>query len=277
MNNKEEYICGSKELDKAMDRNLIFFPLHLLVLILAICIPHSRVFLPCLLACLLNFVESEWHGCEGDTNESCSKCIRKTTSRRIIVIAFFSIIAIINGCMELLKEGFSASYIPSYILFAFNVLLMFNLRSVYNIAKNISNKLEYKAKVKEDVENISSRVTNTVKISEEMFYGLDEDEKDILRPYVEKLVNLFMQSYDKMYSINDPDTFLNIEYFLNRYAKTINAYKKGKGSSDLDFLRRLNNSAEELYNTLNSKKQNLRKIEFESKLEVLKIRLSKIF
>lgn len=277
MNNKEEYICGSKELDKAMGRNLIFSPLHFLVLILAICIPHSRVFFPCLSAYLLNFVESEWYDCKGDTNESCLKCIRKTTSRRIIIIALFSIIAIINGCMELLKEGFSTSYIPSYILFAFNVLLMFNLRSVYNIAKNISNKLEYKAKVKEDIENISSRVTNTVKISEEMFYGLDEDEKDILRPYVEKLVNLFMQSYDKMYSINDPDTFLNIEYFLNRYAKTINAYKKGKGSSDLDFLRRLNNSAEELYTTLNSKEQNLRKIEFESKLEVLKIRLSKIF
>lgn len=87
------------------------------------------------------------------------------------------------GVWSFLKEGFSTSYIPSYILFAFNVLLMFNLRSVYNIAKNISNKLEYKAKVKEDIENISSRVTNTVKISEEMFY----EDGQVVGPTFEEL------------------------------------------------------------------------------------------
>lgn len=103
MDNKKEYICGSNELDKAMDRSLNLFLLSFLALILAICIPHSRIFLPCLLAYLISLIASVWHGCEGDTNELCSKCIRKTTSRRIVIIAFFSIIAIFNGCMELFK------------------------------------------------------------------------------------------------------------------------------------------------------------------------------
>lgn len=276
MDNKEEYICGSKELDKAIDKSLNFLPLHLLVLILAICIPHSRVFLPCFLACLISLVASVYHGCEGDTDESCSKCIRKTTSRRIIIIVFFSIIAIFNGCMELLKEGFSTSYIPSYILFAFNVLLVFNLKSIYTMAGDISNRLEYKAKMEEELKNTSNRVTETLSIIEHMFDGLEYDEKDILRPCVLKLQELFMLSYDTLYNIKNPNMFYDIESFILRYAKTIQAYRKGKGTADLDFLKRLDSSAEEFYNSINSKEQILRKSNFENKMEMLKIKLNQV-
>lgn len=277
MENKEEYICGSKELDKAIDRSLFFSVLHLLALIVAICIPDSRVFLPCLLACLISHAVSMWHDCEGDTDESCSKCIRKTTSRKIVIIVFFSIIAIFNGCMELLKEGFSTSYIPSYILFALNVLLMFNSISVYNIVGDVSKRLECKAKMEEELKNTSTRVADTLKTVEHMFDGLEYGEKDILKPCVLKLQELFMLSYDTLYNIKNPDVFCDIESFILRYAKTIQAYRKGKGVTDIDFLKRLNNSAEEFYNNINSKEQALKKNDFENKMEILKIRLSKFW
>lgn len=277
MEHKEEYMCGSKELDRAINRSLNFLPLHLLVLILAICIPHSRVFLPCFLACLISLAASVCHGCEGDTDESCSKCIRKTTRKRIIIIAFFSIIAIFNGCIELLKEGFSTSYIPSYILFAFNVLLVFNLKSVYTMAGDVSKRIKYKAKMEEELKNTSNRVTETLSIIEHMFDGLEYDEKDILRPCVLRLQELFMLSYDTLYNIKNPNMFYDIESFILKYGKTINAYKKGKGSSDLDFLERLNNSAEELYFNLNSKEQALKKDNFENKIEIFKIKLNQVY
>lgn len=277
MEHKEEYICGSKELDKAINGSLNFLILHLLVLIWAICIPHSRVFLPCLLACSISFIASMWHGCEGDTDKSCSKCIRKTTSRRIIIIVFFSIIAIFNGCMELLKEGFSTSYIPSYILFAFNVLLVFNLKSIYIIAGDVSKRIEYKAQAEEKLKNTSTRVTDTLKIIEHMFDGLEYEEKNILRPCVLKIQELFLLSYDTLYNIKNPDMFYDIENFILKYAKTIQAYKKGKGSSDLDFLKRLNSSAEELCNSINSKEQAFRKSDFENKIDILKIKLKQVY
>lgn len=277
MEHKEEYICGSKELDKAIDRSLNFLMLHLPVLIVAICIPHSRVFLPCLLSCIASLVASMWHGCEGDTDESCSKCIRKTTSRTITVIIFFSIIAIFNGCIELLKEGFSTSYIPSYILFAFNVLLAFNLKSIYIMTGDVSKRLECKAKMEEELKNTSTRVADTLKTVEHMFDGLEYDEKDILRPCVLKLQELFMLSYDTLYNIKNPNMFCDIESFILRYAKTINAYRKGKGVTDLDFLERLNNSAEELYFNLNSKEQALKKNDFDNKIEILKIKLNQVY
>lgn len=277
MEHKEEYMCGSKELDKAINRSLNFLPLHLLVLILAICIPHSRVFLPCLLACLISLAVSMWHDCEGNTDESCSKCIRKTTSRRIIIIVFFSIIAIFNGCMELLKEGFSTSYIPSYILFAFNVLLVLNLKSIYTMAGDVSKRIEYKAKMEEKLKNTSNRVTETLSIVEHMFDGLEYDEKDILSPCVLKLQELFMLSYDTLYNIKNPNMFYDIESFILRYAKTIQAYRKGKGVADLDFLRRLNSSAEEFYNSINSKEQALKKDNFENKIEIFKIKLNQVY
>lgn len=274
MDNKEEYICGIEELYKAVNRNENFLLLHFFVFILAVCIPHSRVFLPCFLACLINFVASMWDNCKGGTDEACSRCLRKEARNSIIIIVFFSIVAVFNGCRELLKEGFNTSYIPSYILFVFNILLVLNSKSIYIMAGDVSKRLEYKVKAEEELKNASNKVANILNTIEHMFDGLEYEEKNILRPCVLKIQELFMLSYDTLYNIKNPNMFYDIESFILRYAKTIQAYRKGKGVADLDFLRRLNNSAEELYFALNSKEQALKKNDFDNKIEMIKIKLN---
>ena len=193
------------------------------------------------------------------------------------ILFFFLIIATFLLCREFPWKDFSMRYIPGSVFFIVNVALFINYKHINSVSKDMLEKIESKEKVKEEIRNTSTRVTKTLSIIEHMFDGLEYGEKDILKPCVLKLQGLFMLSYDTLYNIKNPDMFCDIESFILRYGKTIQAYRKGKGVVDLDFLRRLNSSAEEFYNSINSKEQALKKDNFENKIEIFKIKLNQVY
>lgn len=277
MEYKEEYLCGSEELEKILDINDLLLILSFLVFIAGVFIGMSCAFIICLIGFVIStlafaIIEPSTDEADRLILERYVKAAKKSKN----ILLFFLLIATFIDCYAFPWEEFNMRYIPGCVFFVLNIILFFNYNHIKSISKNLLKNFEYKENLKEEIYNISSRVAKTVKVAEEMFYGLEEDEKDILRPCVVKLIHLFMLSYDNVYNIKNPNMFYDIESFILKYGKTINAYKKGKGSSDLDFLERLNNSAEELYFTLNSKEQALRKDNFENKMYILKIKLNQV-
>lgn len=278
MEYKEEYICGSERLEKILDINDLLLILSFLVFIAGVLVGMSCAFIICLIGFVIStlvfaIIEASTDEVDRLILERYVKAAKKSKN----ILLFFLLIVTFLSYYEFPGKDFNMRYIPGYVFFILNIVLFFNYNHIKSISKNLLENFEYKENLKEEIYNISSRVTKTVKVAEEMFYGLEEDEKDILRPCVVKLIHLFMLSYDNVYNIKNPNMFCDIESFILKYGKTINAYKKGKGSSDLDFLERLNNSAEELYFNLNSKEQALRKNDFNNKMEILKIKLNQVY
>lgn len=278
MESNKEYVCGSKELSELLGTNDFLLCLNFLIFIVPLLVGVNISFIVCSVGFAVS--SSTFAIIESLANEddkSILKSYIKATKISMHILFFFLIIATFLLCLEFPWKDFSMRYIPGYVFFIVNVALFINYKHINSVSKDMLEKIESKEKVKEEIRNTSTRITKTLSIIEHMFDGLEYDEKDILKPCVLKLQELFMLSYDTLYNIKNPDVFCDIESFILRYEKTINAYKKGKGSSDLDFLERLNNSAEELYFTLNSKEQALKKDNFENKIEILKIKLNQVY
>ena len=277
MEYKEEYLCGSERLEKLIDTNGLLFALSFITFFVALFTWASYIFFLCFIGFFISFFAFEVINPTSEDDKTILESFIKATKISKNILFCFLLIAVLLRCYVSPKISFSLKSIPEYVFFILNVMRFFNFKSINRVSRDVLENLEYKTKVKEDIDNISFRVTETLSIIEHMFDGLEYDEKDILRPCVLKLQELFMLSYDTLYNIKNPNMFYDIERFILRYAKTIQAYRKGKGSSDLDFLERLNNSAEELYFTLNSKEQALRKDNFENKMDILKIKLNQVY
>lgn len=102
--------------------------------------------------------------------------------------------------------------------------------------------------------------------------GLKDEEKDIVEPAILKIEEMYKETFDSYYNINRVDTFHDIKEFLYDYNETLEIYKKGKGVNNLNFLKRLNNSAEEFYNNLYPREQARRIEELNNAVELLEIK-----
>lgn len=274
MDKKEEYICGSKELDNLLNSNGGLLALSFIIFVISVFIGINDVFFISFIGISISFFIFIAIDPKGEDDKAILENIIKMAKISQNVLLFFLLATIFAICYGFLKRPFNLGCILGYIFFFINIKLFFNFKNISKVSGDVLEKLEYKTKVKEDIDNMSFRVTKTLSIIEHMFDGLEYDEKDILRPCVQKLQELFMLSYDTLYNIKNPNMFYDIESFILRYAKTIQAYRKSKGVADLDFLKRLNSSAEELYFALNSKEQALKKNDFDNKIEMLKIKLN---
>lgn len=125
-----------------------------------------------------------------------------------------------------------------------------------------------------DVYSSKERVPNYV---EEMFEDLSEEEIDLVKLAILNIMELFSSTYDDKGGIKKPEMFYDILNFLENYKEALSIYKKGRTYGDLSFLEKLNNSAEEFYKNINSNEQAFRREKFENKIEIFKIRLSKVF
>lgn len=124
-----------------------------------------------------------------------------------------------------------------------------------------------------DVYSSKERVPNYV---EEMFEDLSEEEIDLVKLAILNIMELFSSTYDDKGGIKKPEMFYDILNFLENYKEALSIYKKGRTYGDLSFLEKLNNSAEEFYKNINSNEQAFRREKFENKIEIFKIRLSKV-
>lgn len=109
----------------------------------------------------------------------------------------------------------------------------------------------------------------------ERYVGLSSEEIDIIRPALSKIYKLWKSSYNDEKCLIRPGAFWETTEFLNNSIEVLDAYKKGKIDTDLNFLENFNKSAEDFYNTIYSKEQALRDEELKAAMEIFKIKSQK--
>ena len=110
-----------------------------------------------------------------------------------------------------------------------------------------------------------------------IFSGLSQDEQDILRPTLKKILDLFYISYDSdNFVITDHELFYDILDFSNDLKEAVRVYKEDKTLSNVSYLKKLEQVSKEFFCNLNDKKQNERKIKLEKTIGKLKIALFRI-
>lgn len=107
--------------------------------------------------------------------------------------------------------------------------------------------------------------------------GLSQEEQDILRPTLKKILDLFYISYDSdNFVITDHELFYDILDFSNDLKEAVRVYKEDKTLSNVSYLKKLEQVSKEFFCNLNDKKQNERKIKLEKTIGKLKIALYRI-
>lgn len=271
-----EETFGDKKLKKTLDRREFFFFIFIPVFITSVLISNNGVAFVGALGWVLNVCVCMFFIEQSDADEAQLKWLIKLDRIYMSILIISSSIGVCVGYCEVLNKGFNNLYIPSYIFLFLNLLYVFNLKSENFCAKNALKRLQNKSEKKERYDNASVRIEDTLSTVRHMFYGLEDKDMSILRPCILKIQDLFMLSYDNSLNITNLEIFCNTEDFLKHYANAIKTYKKGKdvfdGVFDLDFLVKLNNSAEEFYDSLNGKKQGSKKREFDEAIRILKIK-----
>lgn len=107
--------------------------------------------------------------------------------------------------------------------------------------------------------------------------GLSQEEQDILRPTLKKILDLFYISYDSdNFVITDHELFYSILDFSSDLNEAVRVYKQDKTLSDISYLEKLEQASREFFCNLNEKKQSKRKTQLKNALGKLKIALCKI-
>ena len=203
----------------------------------------------------------------------------------------FSSIAVVIGLVMLLGvviellnisakviEGINSPFFYQIIWFLDVASLSIWMKSAEfsrEFSKNCKEE-KYKSAVDETNENACSSEEGMPNYVDEIFEDLSEEEIDLVKLPILNIMELFSSTHDEYNNIKKPQMFYDILSFLESYKEALSIYKKGRTYGDLSFLEKLNNSAEEFYKNINSNEQAFRKNNFENKMEILKIRLSKV-
>ena len=110
---------------------------------------------------------------------------------------------------------------------------------------------------------------------EEVYDGLNDIEIDVIKPTLSKIYTLWKSSFNEYDELIRPDTFWETSDFLNNSFELIDAYKKSKVETNLDFLENFNESAEEFYKAIYPKEQASRGEELKAAMEVFRIKSQK--
>lgn len=166
-----------------------------------------------------------------------------------------------------------------YIVWFLDIASLFVWMKVAMFSREFSKSCKdekYKNTVDETNEDVCSSKEGVPNYVDEIFEDLSEEEIDLVKIAILNIMKLFSSTHDEYNNIKKPQMFYDIISFLESYKEALSVYKKGKTYGDLSFLEKLNNSAEEFYKNINSNEQAFRKNNFENKMEILKIRLSKV-
>lgn len=194
-------------------------------------------------------------------------------------VGVFSLGAIVVGLCGFFIEDVSEvaqSYpISLYIFYGLNLVSMVVWGTVWiSVADvlddvNKINKFKKGANVECEADELESKY-------EEVYDGLNDIEIDVIKPTLSKIYNLWEGSYNEDDKLIRPDIFWEASDFLNNSFELIDAYKKSKVETDLDFLESFNKSAEEFYEAIYPKEQVARGEELKAAMEVFKVKSQKI-
>lgn len=277
MKNKSEYSFGSKELDGLLVKNCLLLLLGFFSFFIGAFLSNKTIIIIYAIGWSLNIAMIMTINPETETEkEELKWLIRVSKISEVLLFIILLVVGFVGG-KYIIEEGLKASDIPLYIFYVINVLDYIIFKRLNICGKSILKKLEDEKKREKKIETVSCNIEGTLKIIEETLNNLDFEEKNILEPCVLKIKDLFVSTYDSLHNIKDCDMFFDIENFILDYSKAIDAYRKSGVAPDLDFLKKLNSSAEEFYNNINSKEQVLRKSDFESKMDILKIKLKQVY
>lgn len=166
-----------------------------------------------------------------------------------------------------------------YIIWFLDIASLFALMKVAMFSREFSKNCKdekHENTVDETNEDVCSSKEGVPNYIDEIFEDLSEEEIDLVKIAILNIMELFYSTYDNKNGITKAEMFYDIISFLESYKEALSVYKKGRTCGDLSFLEKLNNSAEEFYKNINSNEQAFRKNNFENKIEILKIRLSKV-
>lgn len=135
-------------------------------------------------------------------------------------------------------------------------------------AINAAGKFKKGADVCVEVDELESKY-------EGVYSGLNDIEIDVIKPTLSKIYTLWERSFNEDDELIRPGTFWETSDFLNNSFELIDAYKKSKVETDLDFLESFNESAKEFYNAIYPKEQVARGEELKAAMEVFKIKSQK--
>lgn len=176
---------------------------------------------------------------------------------------------------SMFTDGIYLRFLPVVIFFILNVCSAITWKAVrddaHNLAVEPKRQKEEKKEPKrnEDGFEATEAVRHLIK---NILNNLKDEEKNVVEPTILKIEEMYKETFDSYYNIKRADTFHDIKEFLDDYNETLEIYKKGKGMNNLNFLKRLNSSAEEFYNNLYPREQARRIEELNNAVELLKIK-----
>lgn len=188
----------------------------------------------------------------------------------------FSLVAGILGFLAFIgalkvAQSYSVSLIIFYGLNFVQIAIWSFIRVVLgNVLEEIYKINEFKkgTDVEYEVRDIKSKY-------KEIYNGLNDMEIGVVKPALSNIYNLWKGSFNIYLKLTHPKLFWETLDFLNNAVELMDTYKKSKIEMDLDFLKRLNNSAEEFYSFIYKKEQALREEELKVAMEVFEIKSQK--
>lgn len=173
------------------------------------------------------------------------------------------------------KDGIYLRFFSIVIFYILNIFSAVTWKAIrddaYDLAFEPKKQEEEKKEPKRNEDGFEE--TEVVRhLIKNILNNLKDEEKDIIEPTILKIEEMYKETFDSHYNINRTDTFHDIKEFLSDYNETLEIYKKGKGMNNLNFLKRLNSSAEEFYNNLYPREQARRIEELNNAVELLKIK-----
>lgn len=188
----------------------------------------------------------------------------------------FSLVAGILGFLAFIGalkvvQSYSVSLIIFYGLNFVQIAIWSFIRVVLgNVLEEIYKINEFKkgTDVEYEVRDIKSKY-------KEIYNGLNDMEIGVVKPALSNIYNLWKGSFNIYLKLTHPKLFWETLDFLNNAVELMDTYKKSKIEMDLDFLKRLNNSAEEFYSFIYKKEQALREEELKVAIEVFEVKSQK--
>lgn len=200
------------------------------------------------------------------------------------IAALIALVILLGVVIELLNisakviEGITSPFFYQIICFLDIASLSIWLKTAYfsrEFNENYAGE-ESESVIDETYEDACCEEEGLPNDAELIFMDLTEEEVDLIKLAILNILELFSSTYDDKNNIKKPQMFYDILNFLESYKEALSVYKRGRTYGDLSFLEKLNNSAEEFYNSINSNEQAFRREKFEGKIEILKIRLGKM-
>lgn len=158
-----------------------------------------------------------------------------------------------------------------YIFYGLNFVGIVTWMAVWIFAADVLEEINKINKFKKGA-NVECEADELESKYEGVYDGLNDIEIDVIKPILSKICNLWESSFNEDDKLIRPDTFWETSDFLNNSFELIDAYKKSKVETDLDFLESFNKSAKEFYSSIHPKEQALRQEELKAAMKMFEIK-----